>query len=173
MHGGATGQFAGVPMNISKGPNGTVDYMVAGTWANKAAKEAEKYTKVNLVFPKTTTYTGIPDKSQWKFDPNAAYVYYTDNETIHGIEYPEVPSALSNVTVCCDMTSNFLTRPFDVTKYGAIIASTQKNCGIAGMAIVIVREDLFGHALTYCPGIFDWKITSDNGSNWNTPPCFQ
>jgi phosphoserine aminotransferase len=175
MHGGGTGQFASIPLNLCeklKADGEIADYVVTGSWSDKAAKEADKYVKVNRVLPKTNQYNEIPDISQWKLDPNAKYLFYTDNETIHGIEYPHIPASLPDIPVAVDMTSNFLTRPIDVDKFGVIVAGTQKNVGIAGLAIAIVRQDLIGKAMKICPSILDWKVMDDNKSLYNTPPTF-
>ncbi|CAG2183708.1 unnamed protein product, partial [Oppiella nova] len=133
MHGAGTGQFAALPMNLVSGlkDGSLVNYLVTGAWSDKSAKEAQKYTTVNTVTPKLKEYFEIPNKSEWKLDSNAKYFFYTDNETIHGIELPYIPESLPNVPLVCDMTSNFLTRPIDIKKYGAVVAGTQKNCGIA------------------------------------------
>lgn len=174
MHGGGTAQFASLPLNlVSQLKDGSVvDYLVTGAWSEKAAKEAQKYATVNRVNPKVEKHIQVPDKSQWNLTPNAKYLYYTDNETIHGIEWPSAPESLTDVPLVCDMTSNFLTRPIDVKKYGAIVAGTQKNCGIAGLAVVVVRKDLIGSAMEVCPSVLNFKIMDDNNSLFNTPPCY-
>ncbi|XP_054157942.1 probable phosphoserine aminotransferase [Oppia nitens] len=175
MHGSGTGQFAALPMNlVSQFMDGSVvDYIVTGAWSDKTLKEAQKYvSNVNRVTPKQTAYVEIPERNQWKLDANAKYFFYTDNETIHGIEFPYIPEGLPNVPLVADMTSNFLTRPIDIKKYGAIVAGTQKNCGIAGLGIAIVRKDLIGKAMSVCPSIMDYKIMDDNNSLYNTPPVY-
>ncbi|KAG8225297.1 hypothetical protein J437_LFUL001911 [Ladona fulva] len=156
MQGGGTGLFAAVALNlISK--SGTADYIVTGSWSAKAAKEAAKYGKVNYVIPKTDQYLTIPDPSSWKLDPNASYVYYCDNETVHGIEFPFVPDT-KGVPLVADMSSNFLTRPVDVSKFGIIFAGAQKNIGPAGVTVAIVRDDLLGKTLQICPTVLDFNI---------------
>lgn len=174
MHGSGTGQFASIPLNlVSKlKDSSVVDYLVTGAWSDKSAKEAQKYTNVNRITPKVNKFNEIPDKNEWKLDSNAKYFFYTDNETIHGIEFPFIPDSLPDVPLVCDMTSNFLTRPIDVEKYGAIFAGTQKNCGIAGLGVVVVRKDLIGKAMEVCPSILDYKIMDDNNSLYNTPPVY-
>jgi len=174
MHGSGTGQFAALPMNLVSGlkDGSLVNYLVTGAWSDKSAKEAQKYTTVNTVTPKLKEYFSIPNKSEWKLDSNAKYFFYTDNETIHGIEFPYIPESLPNVPLVCDMTSNFLTRPIDIKKYGAVVAGTQKNCGIAGLALVVVRKDLIGKAMDVCPSILNYKIMDDNNSLYNTPPVY-
>lgn len=174
MHGSGTGQFAAIPLNlVSELKDGSsVDYLVTGSWSDKALKEAQKYLSVKRANPKTDKYAEVPDKSQWTLDSNAKYLFYTDNETIHGIEYPSVPESLPGVPLVCDMTSNFLTRPIDVKKYGVIAAGTQKNCGIAGLAIAVVRKDLIKKAMDVCPSILSYKIMDENNSLYNTPPVY-
>ncbi|XP_046872809.1 phosphoserine aminotransferase [Hypomesus transpacificus] len=172
LQGGGSGQFSGVPLNlIGLKEDRCADYIVTGTWSSKAAKEAEKYGKVNVVHPKLDSYTKVPDPSSWTLNPSASYVYYCCNETVHGVEYNFLPDARGAVLVS-DMSSNFLSRPVDVSKYGMIYAGAQKNVGCAGVTVVIVREDLLGHALNECPIILDYKVQAENNSLYNTPPCF-
>ncbi|GFY37777.1 phosphoserine aminotransferase [Trichonephila inaurata madagascariensis] len=171
LQGGGTGQFAGVPLNLISSPDDVADYIVTGVWSSKAAQEAEKYCRVNRVLPKTSVYTGIPDKSEWKLSNNAKYVYYCSNETINGIEFDFIPET-NGVPLVCDMSSNVLTRPIDISKFGVIFAGAQKNAGIPGITLVIVREDLIGKGLSVCPAVFDYKINAANQSLYNTPPTF-
>jgi len=171
MQGGGTGQFSAVPLNLCSSSDDITDYIITGTWSSEAAKEAEKYCKVNRVLPKVNVYTGIPDPSEWKLSPNAKYVYYCANETIHGIEFDFIPET-NGVPLICDMSSNVLTRPIDIKKFGVVFAGAQKNAGIPGVTFVIVREDLIGNPLSICPTVLDYKITADNKSLYNTPPTF-
>nr|XP_056704965.1 phosphoserine aminotransferase [Euleptes europaea] len=172
LQGGGSGQFSGIPLNLIGLKEARIaDYVVTGGWSAKAAKEAEKYAKVNLVHPKLSTYTKIPDPSTWNLNPAASYIYYCANETVHGVEFDFVPDVGKAVLVC-DMSSNFLSRPVDVSKFGVIFAGAQKNIGSAGVTAVIVREDLLGFALKECPIVLDYKVQSENGSLYNTPPCF-
>ncbi|CAI5786902.1 phosphoserine aminotransferase [Podarcis lilfordi] len=172
LQGGGSGQFSGVPLNlIGLKEARCADYVVTGAWSAKAAKEAEKYAKVNLVHPKLSSYTKIPDPSTWNLNPDASYVYYCANETVHGVEFDFVPDVGKTVLVC-DMSSNFLSRPVDVSKFGVIFAGAQKNAGCAGVTVVIVREDLIGFALKECPTVLDYKVQVENSSLYNTPPCF-
>lgn len=168
MHGGGTGQFSAVPLNLLKGDNPTADYLVTGTWSNKAAKEAEKYCKVNKVLPKMDKYTGVPPQSEWKLNPDASYVYYCENETVHGVEFHYVPET-GSVPLVCDMSSNFLSHEVDVSRYGLIYAGAQKNVGCAGVTIVIVREDLLNRTDPKCPVILDYKQIASLDSIYNTP----
>ena len=171
MQGGATGQFTFIPMNLLRGKTG-VDYVLTGDWGKKAAKEAGKYAKVNIAATsEADKFTSIPDVAGWKLDPNAAYVHITPNETIHGVEFHAEPET-NGVPLVADMSSNILSRPIDISKYGLIYAGAQKNIGPSGITIVIVREDLIGNALPNTPGIFDYKQMADNESMLNTPPTF-
>ncbi|KAG8595840.1 hypothetical protein GDO81_001652 [Engystomops pustulosus] len=173
LQGGGSGQFSAVPLNLIGLKEGKcADYIVTGAWSAKAAKEAEKYGKVNIVHPKLTSYTEIPDPNSWNLNPDASYVYYCANETVHGVEFQDVPDVKGTVLVC-DMSSNFLSRPIDISKFGLIFAGAQKNVGCAGVTIVIIREDLLGFTLKECPTILDYKIQAGNGSLYNTPPCFR
>jgi len=170
VHGGATGQFAGVPLNlISK--TGTADYFVTGSWSAKAAKEAAKYGKVNLVLPKGDQYVGVSDKSTWNLSPNASYVYYCDNETIHGVEFDSIPDT-KGIPIVADMSSNFMSKPVDVSKFGIIFAGAQKNIGAAGVTLVIIRNDLIGNALPVCPTILDYAAVTKENTVVNTPPVY-
>lgn len=172
LQGGGSGQFSAVPLNlIGLKEAKCADYVVTGTWSEKAAKEAEKYGKVNIVHPKLDRYTKIPGPSSWTLNPEASYVYYCCNETVHGVEYNFIPET-NDVVLVCDMSSNFLSRPVDVSKYGLIFAGAQKNVGCAGVTAVIVREDLLGHALKECPIVLDYAIQAKMDSLYNTPPCY-
>ncbi len=171
LQGGATGQFTFLPMNLLRGKAG-FDYVLTGDWGKKAAKEAGKYGKVNIAASSEgDKFTSIPDVKNWKLDPNAAYVHITPNETIHGVEFHQEPET-NGVPLVADMSSNILSRPIDISKYGLIYAGAQKNIGPSGITIVIVREDLIGNAAPLTPGIFDYKQMADNESMLNTPPCF-
>lgn len=170
--GGGTGQFSAVPLNLMKlKESQTADYIITGSWSAKAAKEAEKYGKVNRVLPKMDQYTTIPDQSNWNLNPEASYVFYCANETIHGVEFQFIPET-NGVPLVCDMSSNLLSRPVDVSKYGVIFAGAQKNIGCAGVTLVIIREDLLGHALPECPIIFDYQTQVGNNSLYNTAPTY-
>ncbi|MDP9143056.1 MAG: 3-phosphoserine/phosphohydroxythreonine transaminase [Pseudomonadota bacterium] len=171
LQGGATAQFSAIPLNLLRGKTGA-DYVVTGDWGKKAAKEAGRYAKVNIAASsEADKYTHIPARSSWKLDPDAAYVHITPNETIHGVEFHDDPDT-AGVPLVADMSSNILSRPVDVSKYGLIYAGAQKNIGPSGITIVVVREDLLGNALPQTPGVFDYKAMADNDSMLNTPPCF-
>jgi len=170
LQGGATGGFAGVPLNLI-GRTGTADYLVTGGWSSKAAKEAAKYGKVNLILPKVSKHTTVPDQSTWKLDPNASYVYYCDNETADGVEFSFIPET-NGVPLVADMSSNIFSRPFDVTKFGVVYAGAQKNFGPSGITLFIIREDLLNHELPITPAVFSWKDNYAANSLYNTPPTF-
>ncbi|XP_070505648.1 probable phosphoserine aminotransferase [Chironomus tepperi] len=170
MQGGGTGQFAAVCMNLM-GKTGNADYAVTGSWSLKAYKEAQKYGTPNLVFPKPEKFTTIPPQSEWKLNPNASYLYYCDNETVDGVEFNFVPET-NGIPLVCDMSSNFMSRSVDVSKFGLIFAGAQKNVGPAGVTIIIVREDLIGNAMKITPSVFDYMDVAKNNSVSNTPPTF-
>lgn len=165
--------FAAIPLNLLQNKSDVADYLVTGSWSDKAKKEADKYITAREVVPKRKNYQNVPDLSEWNLSPNAKYLYYCDNETIYGVEFPNIPSLNNGAYLVADMSSNFLTRQFDVTKYGLIYAAVQKNVGIAGLAIVIVRNDLIGDPMTITPSILNFKLMKENKSLYNTPPCFQ
>lgn len=170
LSGGGQGQFSAVPLNLIS-RTGTADYVVTGAWSAKAAKEAKKYGKVNLVLPPTDRYVDIPDQSSWTLDPKASYVHICTNETIHGVEFDFIPDT-KGVPLVADMSSNFMSKKVDVSKFGVIYGGAQKNIGTAGVALVIVREDLLNQALPICPAILDWTVNSKADSILNTPPMF-
>ncbi|XP_063824151.1 probable phosphoserine aminotransferase [Ostrinia nubilalis] len=170
LAGGGQGQFAAVPLNLIS-RTGTADYVVTGAWSAKAAKEAKKYGKVNMVIPPTDKYVDIPHQSTWNLDPNASYVHICTNETIHGVEFDFIPDT-KGVPLVADMSSNFMSKKVDVSKFGVIYGGAQKNIGTSGVALVIVREDLLNQALPICPSILDWTVNHKNNSILNTPPMF-
>ena len=160
-----------IPMNLLRGKT-RMDYVDTGDWSAKAIAEAKRYGDVNVVASsKAGNYTNIPDVSTWNCDPNAAYLHYVSNETIRGVEFNSIPD-VGDVTLVTDMSSNILSRPVDVSRYGLIYAGAQKNIGPAGLTIVIVREDLIGQTVAGTPTMFDYKIQADNGSMYNTPPTY-
>jgi phosphoserine aminotransferase len=168
LQGGATLQFAAVPLNLA--PVGAVaDYVVTGNWGEKAVQEAERYVRVNVAATsKASKYTTVPDPRTWQVSSSAAYLHYTPNETVFGVELHDVPQ-VSDAPLVADMSSTLLSRPIDVSRFGVIYAGAQKNIGPAGLAIVIVREDLLGHARRETPGVIDYKTMAENDSMWNTP----
>nr|VFJ43714.1 MAG: phosphoserine aminotransferase apoenzyme [Candidatus Kentron sp. DK]VFJ49475.1 MAG: phosphoserine aminotransferase apoenzyme [Candidatus Kentron sp. DK] len=171
LQGGATMQFAAVPLNLC-GPEDAADYVDTGQWSLKAIKEGKKYCNVNVIASaKEGNHTTIPEESSWQKNPNATYLHYTPNETIGGVEFHWIPDS-GGVPLVVDMSSNILSRPVDVSRFGIIYAGAQKNVGIAGLAIVIVREDLIGKAREQTPSVVDYKTQADADSMSNTPPAF-
>ena len=171
IQGGATLQFAMIPMNLMK--NGVADYIVTGAWSKKAYSEAKKYGRVNLLATsEDRNYSYIPDCSDLPVDPEADYVYICENETIHGTTYQTLPNTKGKVLVS-DQSSMFLSRPCNVSDYGMIYAGVQKNVGPAGMVVVIIREDLIRTDLDEkIPTYLRYSIHADNGSMYNTPNCW-
>ncbi|MEX1670025.1 MAG: phosphoserine aminotransferase [Zhongshania aliphaticivorans] len=168
LQGGASSQFSAVPLNLM-GEGKVVDYVNTGEWSKKAIKEAKRYAKVNVVASsEDTNFTTIPAFDSWKLSEDAAYLHYTPNETIGGLEFFWTPE--SKVPLVADMSSTILSRPVDVNKFGLIYAGAQKNIGPAGLTIVIVRKDLLGKANAMTPTMMDYKTAADNDSMYNTPP---
>jgi phosphoserine aminotransferase len=171
LQGGATSQFAMVPMNLLRG-RPVADYVHTGEWAKKAIGEAKKFCKVNLAASsEDRKFTYAPRQSAWKLSPDAAYLHYTGNETIGGVEFHWIPET-GEVPLVCDLSSSLMSRPLDVSRFGLIYAGAQKNIGPAGLTIVIVREELIGHAPPGTPSMFDYKIHADSDSMYNTPPTY-
>ncbi len=171
LQGGATLQFAMVPMNLLRG-KASADYVHTGEWAKKAIKEAKRYGRVNVAASsEAQNFNCVPPQSEWKLDADAAYVHYTANETIGGVEFNWTP-ATGAVPLVCDMSSNILSRPVDVSRFGLIYAGAQKNVGPSGLTIVIVRDDLIGQTIAATPSMLDYKTHADNDSMFNTPPTY-
>ncbi|EGG20873.1 phosphoserine transaminase [Cavenderia fasciculata] len=170
LQGGATSLFAGIPINLCKDSNSVADYIVTGSWSKSAFNEAKHYCKPHAVVDsESLKFKKVPGVGEWKFSKDAAYVYYCDNETVHGVElheqvYNHVPEG---VPIVCDVSSNFLSKPIDVSKYGVIFAGAQKNAGIAGITIVIIRKDLLDRTKPHVPN----KKSQQNSVD-NTPPTF-
>lgn len=169
MHGGATMQFSAVPLNLC-GADAVVDYINTGSWSKKAIGEAKRLAQVNVAASSEPECSAIPAQSDWNLSENAAYLHYTPNETIHGVEFHWIPDV--EVPLVADMSSNILSRPIDVGRFGVIYAGAQKNIGPAGLAIVIVRKDLLGHARDDIPMLLNWQTIAESGSMQNTPPTF-
>ncbi|MFN7826902.1 MAG: 3-phosphoserine/phosphohydroxythreonine transaminase [Acidobacteriota bacterium] len=171
LQGGASLQFSMVPMNIL--PSGrSADYILTGSWGQGAVKEARKLGAVReAATTAATNFNRLPGSGEIELDPAAAYLHFTSNETIFGVEFQAEPAA-GEVPLVCDMSSNFLSRPIDVSKYGLIYAGAQKNAGPAGVTIVIIREDLLGRIPAGLPAMLDYGVLAKNGSMYNTPPCF-
>ncbi len=171
LQGGASSQFSMVPINLLRG-NSKADYIWTGAWGKKAIAEAKRYCDVNVAASSgAENFTTIPDPSGWSLDADAAYVHYTPNETIGGVEFHWIPD-VGNVPLVADMSSTILSRPIDVSKYGVIYAGAQKNIGPAGLTVVIVRDDLIGQPVDGQPVMFDYATHANNDSMYNTPPTY-
>jgi len=171
LQGGAHLQFAMIPLNLLRGKS-SCDYVNTGEWSKKAITEAKKFSKVNVVASGADkNFVGIPTFDTWQCDPQAAYLHYTSNETIGGVEFNWTPET-SEVPLVADMSSNIISRQVDVSKYGLIYAGAQKNIGPAGLCIAIVRDDLLGGASSSTPTMLDYKTHADNDSMYNTPPTY-
>ena len=171
LQGGAIGQNAIVPMNLLRGKT-RADYVNTGDWAKRSIAEAAHFCTVNVAASgEASGFTAIPRQSEWRLDPDAAYVHICSNETILGLEYQWTPDT-GAVPLVADMSSNILSRPFDVSRYGLIYAGAQKNIGPAGLTLVVVRDDLLGGALPTTPSAFDYTIQAANDSMINTPPTY-
>ncbi|SIS40020.1 3-phosphoserine/phosphohydroxythreonine transaminase [Salimicrobium flavidum] len=171
LQGGASQQFAMVPMNLL-GPDKKADYVNTGSWSKKAMKEAERFADVNVIASSADkNFTYIPEVSKDMIDPEASYVHITTNNTIEGTAFRHMPDT-GDVPLVADMSSNILSEEIDVSKFGIIYAGAQKNIGPAGLTVVIIREDLIGHAGEDVPAMLNYKTHSDAGSLYNTPPTF-
>ena len=171
LQGGAAAQFATIPMNLLRGKS-SADYVSTGQWSKKAIGEAKKYCKVNVAASsEDANFTYVPKQASWKLDANAAYVHVTTNETIGGVEIHWTPDT-GPVPLVADASSHILSRPMDVSRYALIYAGAQKNIGPAGLTIVIVRDDLIGHAAPITPTVFDYKVQAESDSMYNTPPTY-
>lgn len=170
LQGGASQQFSMIPLNLLRGKT-TADYVNTGMWSDKAIKEAKKFCQVNVVASdEANNFRAVPAFESWQVNPQAAYLHYTPNETIHGVQFDFVPE--SNVPLVADYSSIILAEPIDVSKFGLIYAGAQKNIGPAGLVVVIVREDLLGDVVKGTPTMLDYKIHADNGSMYNTPSTY-
>ena len=168
---GASGQFSMIPLNLI-GKTGKADYAVTGNFSNLAYKEAQKYGQIRLAASsEDRDHSYIPAQSQLKLDPEASYFYYCANNTIYGTEWQYVPDT-GSVPLVCDMSSDILSMPVDVSKFGLIYAGAQKNMAPAGLTVVIIKEELAGHELPYTPLIMNYKTMIDKDSMYNTPPCW-
>ena len=170
MHGGATGQFAAIPMNLMK--NGKADYVITGNFAKKAAEEASKYGEVNIAYDgKDNGYAHIPEQSELKLSGDTSYVHVCANNTIFGTEWKKFPET-NGIPLVADMSSDILSRKINVSDFGAIYAGAQKNMGIAGLAVVIIRKDLIGEHDPKTPQILAYDVTQKNDSMLNTPSTY-
>jgi phosphoserine aminotransferase len=170
LQGGATGQFAGIPMNLTQADD-TIDFIETGAWSKKAIKEAKKYCNVNVAASSAdSNFDHIPDQGVWQLRDNARLLHICSNETIGGVQFKNFPS--SNVPIAVDMSSDILSRPVDVNNFAVIYAGAQKNIGPAGLTVVIVRKDLCGNARDMTPTFLDYAQQADNDSMINTPPTY-
>jgi phosphoserine aminotransferase len=174
MQGGGLAQNAIVPLNLSRG--GTVDLVVTGAWSQKSYKEAGKYAQVNLAASaQGSGFTTLPSPNTWQLSKEAAYMHVCSNETIHGVEFHELPDlqALgSTAPLVIDFSSQVTSRPVDWSRVGLAFGGAQKNIGPAGLTLVVVREDLLGHAMAVCPSAFDYTLVAEHDSMYNTPPTY-
>lgn len=174
MQGGGLAENAIVPLNLSQGQ--TVDFVVTGSWSQKSFKEAGKYATAHLAASSEDSgFTTVPDATQWKLDRSTAYVHICSNETIHGVEFQQLPDLKAlgcDAPLVIDCSSHVASRPVDWSRVGLAFAGAQKNIGPAGLTIVIVREDLLGRALPSCPSAFNYRTVADNQSMFNTPPTW-
>ena len=171
LQGGAHSQFAMIPMNLARGKK-QADYLDTGDWSLKAIEEGQRYINVNTVASSAdSNYTTIPPFANWQLNQDAAYLHYTSNETIRGVEFDWIPEA-GDLPLVVDMSSDILSRPMDVSRFGLIYAGAQKNIGPAGLTIVIVREDLLGQVLDGTPSMFNYQIYAETESMYNTPPTY-
>ena len=171
LQGGASTQFAAIPLNFMNG-SGKADYVVTGQWAKKAAAEASRYGEVNIVASSADkTFSYIPKLDKSTFSKDADYFYICMNNTIYGTVYHELPET-GDVPLIADISSCFLSEPIDVSKFGMLYGGAQKNVAPAGVTICIIREDLLGKARDICPTMLNYQIHADNGSMYNTPPCY-
>ena len=171
VQGGATLQFAMVPLNLAD-PGHTTDYVQTGAWSKKASVEARRFCKVNIVADSSdSNFSHIPPPDSWRPNGRAAYLHYTPNETIGGVEFHFIPES-GGVPLVADMSSTILSRPLDVSRFGVIYAGAQKNIGPAGITVVIVRKDLLQRARDDIPTLLTWSVYAESGSMTNTPPTF-
>jgi phosphoserine aminotransferase len=174
LQGGATTQFAAVPLNLCAGPSAPADFLVSGSWSDKAFKEAGKFSAASVAWSgKGGKYTALPPFHALKQNPEARFLHICSNETIHGVEFKDYPEPRNaSGLLVADMSSNFCSKPVDVSRFGVIYAGAQKNVGPSGVTVAIVRKDLIGHAQPATPVMLDYKTHADNASLYNTPPCF-
>jgi len=171
LQGGASSQFAMVPMNLLRGGS-RADYIKTGSWSKKAIAEAQRYCEVRVAASmEDTKFTRVPAQEQLGLSGDAAFIHYTPNETIEGVEFPYIPET-GGVPLAADMSSTILSRPVDVSRFGVIYAGAQKNVGPAGLTIVIIRGDLIGQPLAGTPTMFDYGTHAQSGSMYNTPPTY-
>ena len=170
IQGGATQQFSMVPLNLLK--NGKADYIITGSFSKKAATEAKKYGEINIAYDGSDNdFKHIPTQDELKLDPEASYVHLCANNTIYGTEWKYVPET-NGVPIIADMSSNILSKPIDVSKYGMIYAGAKKNMGIAGLGVAIIKKDLLQKVSATTPVLLDYTLMIENDSMYNTPPAY-
>lgn len=171
MQGGASSQFSTIPLNLL-GSKTSADYVNTGIWSKKAIAEAKRYASVNIVASSESSgFTSIPDPSSWQVSSEAAYLHYTPNETIGGVEFDFIPDS-AGAPLVADMSSTILSRPVDVSKFGLIYAGAQKNIGPSGLVVVVIRKDLLGKARQETPTMMNYQVIADHGSMYNTPATY-
>ena len=174
MQGGGLAENAIVPLNLSRA--GTVDFVLTGSWSQKSAKEAQRYCQAHVAASaQDSHFTTLPDPATWQLSADASYVHLCSNETIHGVEFHTLPNLKTlgcDAPLVIDFSSHVLSRPVDWSRVGLAFGGAQKNVGPAGVTLVVVREDLLGHALPTCPSAFDYQTVADNASMYNTPPTY-
>ena len=174
MQGGGLAENAIVPLNLSRGE--IADFVITGSWSEKSVKEARRYCTANTAASgKAGNFTSIPDAASWQLSKDARYVHICSNETIHGVEFQTLPDLKAlgcDAPLVIDFSSHVASRPVDWSRVGLAFGGAQKNLGPAGLTLVVVREDLLGHALAVCPSAFDYKTVAENGSMFNTPPTW-
>lgn len=172
VQGGATLNFAMIPMNF-RPAGASADYIVTGAWSKTASKEANKLGTTHIAFNgEGDKFTRLPANAELQLDPKAAYVHFCHNETIHGVEFKTEPAIPAGVPMICDMSSDFVSQPIDVSKYAMIYGGAQKNAGPAGVVVAIIREDLLERVPANLPALLDYKLLAESGSLHNTPPCY-
>ncbi|MEM8548119.1 MAG: 3-phosphoserine/phosphohydroxythreonine transaminase, partial [Pseudomonadota bacterium] len=172
LQGGATLQFAATVLNLAA-PADTVDYVVTGSWGKKAIKEAARFAKLNVAADAAASnYTDIPDRDSWQVTSGAAYLHYTPNETIGGVEFHDIPDMVTDAPLVADMSSTILSRPVEVSRFGVIYAGAQKNIGPAGLTVVIVRDDLLEPRRDDVPTMLQYQAQAGSDSMSNTPPTY-
>src|SRR5262245_1967356 len=172
LQGGARLQFSMIPMNLMGEGRRSCDYIVTGAWSKYAAQEAPKFGETRIAWDgKPTNYDRLPAQTDLRLDPTAAYVYYASNDTIHGVQFQTEPS-VGNVPLVCDSSSDFLSRPVDIRKYGVYYACAQKNAGPAGLSVAVIRKDLLERSRESLPGYLNFQIHAEARSLWNTAPTF-
>lgn len=171
LQGGATQHFAQIPMNLAR-PDQVADYIVTGAWGQKAVAEAKPYCRVNVAASgEAGNFTSIPARADWKLSEQAAYIHFTPNETIHGVEFLETPE-VGDVPLVADLSSTILSRPIDVSRYGLIYAGAQKNIGPSGLVVLIIRDDLLARSPSGIAKILTYAAHAKENSLLNTPPTF-